>query len=193
MKTEDEKIFNGLRNGDLEMIHYIYTTFFPTVENMVIKLNGNKEDAQDIFQDALTFMYMSLQEKKIECKFSFGSMIYTIARNKRIDSIRRACKRENINIQELPDEQIEYTEDNARLYDEIEKFSLYEKHFNLLSPECQKILKFSMQDMSLKEITYLLKFKNDDYTKHRRYKCKEHLMKSIFNDPAYKELKYDEH
>ena len=188
--SEDEKIIKGFIDGENKVISYIYKTFFPVIEKMILKFDGTKEDACDIFQDSLILMYQNLKEKKVNIsKHCFGSVLFTIARSKQLDLLRHKNTATVINNDIKKEKDI--SEDVSVLFDEIEKDMLFEKHFNKLSHECQEVLKYSLQNIPLKEITRLMNFKTDDYTKHRRYKCKEYLMNSIINDPKYGELKYD--
>lgn len=192
MNLEDEKIIMGFLNGDNEVICYIYKTFFPVIENMILKFDGSKEDARDIFQDSLILIYMNLKEKKkIKPNLCFGSLLFTVARNKQIDLLRHRLAVSLFNKENNHEEEIVVPEEVTDLFKEIEKYILYERYFNSLSPECKKLLKYSLQDIPLKRITLLMNFKTDDYTKHRRYKCKEYLMNSIIKDPKYHKLRYD--
>lgn len=192
MNFGDEEILNGFINRDNKVMCYLYKKYFPLIEQMVLKFDGNIHDTSDIFQDSLILIYMNIEEfKKNKSKFNFGSIFFTIARNKQRDLLRHRQSVSFINNFISPEVENEVSFDITGILEEEEKVKLYEKHFKFLNYECQKLLKYSLQNLTLKEITRRMKFKTEDYTKHRRYKCKEFLMNSIYKDPIYSELKYE--
>jgi DNA-directed RNA polymerase specialized sigma24 family protein len=191
MILSDKDLLNGIRNGDRETIGYVYKTFFPVVQGIISSLHGSKEDAHDIFQESLMIVYSKLLNEQLNLTCSLKTYLCTIARNLGTVAMRQkstfsfsAVDDDFLNISSLIEEPV-------LLPEEEEKRLLYEKHFNLITNECQKLLKYCMLELSIKRITVLMHFKSDDYTKVRKNKCKEYLMKSIFSDPTYKELTYE--
>lgn len=187
----DKNLLNGIQNGDRETIGYIYKTILPAVEGIIFSLNGSKEDAKDIFQEALMLIYSKLLDEKLILNCSLKTYMCTIARNLRIKAMRHKGTFSLSVVDEGIVYETQLIEEPVLIPEEEEKKLLYEKHFILISDECQKLLKYFILELSLKRITSLMHFKNENYTKFRRNKCKEYLMKSIFSDPKYKELTYE--
>ncbi len=66
---------------------------------------------------------------------------------------------------------------------------LFNKHFNQLSEDCQKILTMFFNDQSVEEIRVALNYKDLHHAADRKYRCKKSLIKRIVNDPLFKRLK----
>lgn len=193
MELSDQELLNGILKGDREMIRNVYRLIYPSVEGIVLSLYGSKDDAHDIFQESLLVIYSKLIENKFELKSSLKTYMCALAKNMTWGILRKRKKNFRIDFNE-PSHKIAETlfEDESLSYDlEEEKTRLYEKHFELLQLDCQKLLKYFFLDLHVKQITFLMRFNSDSYTKSRRGKCKEFLMKSIFEDPLYKKLNYE--
>jgi DNA-directed RNA polymerase specialized sigma subunit len=68
----------------------------------------------------------------------------------------------------------------------LEKINLLQKYLLAMDKECQRLLRLFLQKLSLKEITEMLGFSSADYTKFRKYQCKNRLKKQIMEDPYCK-------
>ena len=82
----------------------------------------------------------------------------------------------------------EYDHDFMEAADKNEKFKLYQKHFQMLGTDCQKLLQLFFDKVSLKQITQIMGFNSEKYVKKRKFKCKEYLVTSIKQDLNYKKI-----
>jgi hypothetical protein len=73
-----------------------------------------------------------------------------------------------------------------------ERYRLYQKHFQNLGKDCQKILQMFFNKIPLRQIAQVMGFKGEKYAKKRKYKCKEYLIKSIKQDMEYKKILEDD-
>ena len=73
-----------------------------------------------------------------------------------------------------------------------EKYGLYQKHFNTLSTDCQKLLQLFFEKVPLKEIAGLMGYKSEKYAKKRKFKCKELLVNRIKQDTEFKKILEDD-
>jgi hypothetical protein len=83
------------------------------------------------------------------------------------------------------------TEDVYEIHEYNERMFLYRSHFNRLSEKCKKILSLFLDGHTVKEITVIMGYGNDQHTKNRRYRCKKSLINSIRTTFGYKELGYE--
>ena len=65
------------------------------------------------------------------------------------------------------------------------KWALFNKKFNQLAEECQKVLKMLFAKRSSKEIAEAMGY-SEDYAKRKKYKCKISLAELIQSDPEYR-------
>ena len=83
---------------------------------------------------------------------------------------------------------IELKEEPFKIENEDLRVSLYQKYFQELPEDCQKILQLTVQDMPQKEIARVLGFKSENYVKKRKHYCKDFLIRKIKEDPLYNDL-----
>lgn len=188
----DEAIIEGLRLRSDYIIKYIYQELFPMILYLVTKNNGNEEDAEDVFQDSLIIVFKKIRANELDLTCSFRTYLYSISRNLWLQKLskQKQFSREFSDIEGyITMSDYALSEKNQ---DEIEKFRLYQQHFLMLSPDCQKVLLMFMEKVSLKDIAVEMGFKTEKYAKTRKYLCKEELKKRIINDPKCQKFLSDD-
>jgi len=70
----------------------------------------------------------------------------------------------------------------------IERKTVFLKHYNELTQDCQKIIKYFLNGLSISEITKMMGYNSEQHTKNRRFRCKRTLIEKILHNPYYKEL-----
>ncbi|MCB0766328.1 MAG: sigma-70 family RNA polymerase sigma factor [Flavobacteriales bacterium] len=83
----------GLRRNDVKTLSGLYAKHFPTVRGYVLQNSGTEDDAQDIFQESITVLWLSVKEGRIVPEADPGGFIYRVAKNKWLDVIRSAAHR----------------------------------------------------------------------------------------------------
>ncbi len=81
----------GLRRNDPATIRALYTQHFPAVRHYVVKNSGTGSDAQDVFQEAVTVLWMNVKEDRLVSDSDPGAYLYRVARNKWLDVVRSAA------------------------------------------------------------------------------------------------------
>lgn len=187
MQNYNEKeIIIGIKEQDNSVLSYVYKKFFKEIKYFIIRNSGNEDDAKDIFQEALIVIYKQTKEENLELTCGFYTYLYSVSRFIWLKQLKR--KKIVLNdIYELG-EATELQEDLLALFDDYEKYGLYQTHFKELGDDCKKILKLFFENYSLKEIAEIMGYKSENYAKKKKFYCKEFLVKSILNDPKYKEL-----
>jgi hypothetical protein len=82
----------------------------------------------------------------------------------------------------------EFDHDFSELVEKNERFKLYQKHFQLLGSDCQKLLQLFFDKVPLKQIAQIMGFSGEKYVKKRKFKCKEYLITSIKQDVSFRKL-----
>ncbi|MBL0128730.1 MAG: sigma-70 family RNA polymerase sigma factor [Flavobacteriales bacterium] len=83
----------GLRRNDPATIRSLYTHHFPTVRQYVLQNSGTTNDAQDIFQEAITVLWMNVKEGRFNTGADSdpGGFLFRVAKNKWLDTVRSAA------------------------------------------------------------------------------------------------------
>ncbi|MBN1183908.1 MAG: sigma-70 family RNA polymerase sigma factor [Bacteroidales bacterium] len=191
IKSIDAELITGLKNEDQRAINEIYRRYFQTINQFIIMNHGNKEDAKDIFQEAMMVVFENTRKKSLELTCSLKTYIYSIVRNiwykkgrstNNLPEFINSSDKDEILENVIDEEDIELIKWNER------RVFIY-KMFNQLTKNCQKLLKLFLDGLNLVEVTNIMKFKNVQYTKNQRYRCKKSLITKMRNNPRYYALK----
>lgn len=190
MKTyNDEQILKGILRHDNLILQYIYKQYYYKVYLFIQRNSGNEDDANDIFQEAIIIMYRKLKENDITIETSsFQGYFFSICRLLWLKQLeKRRMEQEKIN-DILPYQKDIYDDNLSELVEKNERYSLYQKHFNTLSTDCQKLLQLFFEKVPLAEIAKIMGYKGEKYAKKRKYTCKELLISRIKQDTNFKKI-----
>lgn len=187
MKKEKKDILSLIVEGDAKTINQLYQKCFPSIRQLVLSNSGLLEDAEDIFQEALVVLYRKIKDNTLILNCALSTYIYSICRNMWLDRLRRQSK--TIGVIDGDREIIDLDDDTVETIYQNDRYRLYQKHFKNIGEGCKKLLTLFFKGEPMKLITKVLGFGSEQYTRKRKFKCKEKLVNSIKSDPLYKELK----
>ncbi len=177
------EIIDGLRRRDNRVLKYVYKAHYPSVVKLVLMNSGTEDDAKDIFQEALIVAFRNIREKAdFSLESSFQTYIYSIARLLWLKHLRNS-RNQDKNLKENHP-YIEFEEPKPFREEDI-RYAIYQRAFVKIPPDCQKILKMSVDGIPQKEIADTLGFKSENYIKKRKHFCKEYLIGKIKEDPEF--------
>jgi len=182
--TTDELI-TGIAARKNNVIKHIYKTCYNPVRKLVLMNKGTDEDAKDIFQEALFTIYQKITQQKFQLNCSFSTYMYSVCRFLWVRELTKKKESDDIT-DEFPD-----LVSSGSLDQEIELAGLkiFQKHFNELCEECQKVLTLYFRDISLEEISKIMGYNNIQMARDKKHRCKQNLLDNIYNDPEYQKLK----
>ena len=172
----------GIASGDPRIIEEIYQNFHQPIIQLVTTNNGTVEDAKDVFQEALIFVYLKSKESDFELRHSFLTYLYVVCKNIWSNRMRKNSRTAISLTDDLSAEWIDELEWN-------EQYRLYRKQFRRLGEGCQRVLELYFDRVSMAEIARRMGFASEGYAKKRKFVCKKKLMRWIQKDPEFKELK----
>jgi len=103
------------RNRDADAFHELFVMFSPRIKAMLIRQGADPETAEEIVQETMLSVWRKAH-LFAESKGSFSTWIFTIARNLRIDKLRR-----NVIWQDLGVEIDERPSEDDSPYDELQR------------------------------------------------------------------------
>ena len=160
-------LLEALRVGKREAIQKLYEDFFPGLLLFVRNNQGNDEDAKDLFQECLFFLYRHLRKsdgKEIENLPAYFRAMY---RNRWYHHLNRKVKEDEL----LRDYEIVVSGEDYYYY-------LYLIAFEKLGDDCKQVLKYYIEGKNTQELARLLDT-SVDYAKRKKYLCKENLKKIV--------------
>ncbi len=182
----DEEIIKGIQSQNNDVLLYIYRKDLRSVRYYIEKNSGTDKDAEDIFQDALIFVYYKIRDGALELKSSFHTYLFSVVKIYWLKHLEQRERRKT-NHEECD----KFISENEGLLEDIiktERRNIFIKHFNELTPDCQKIIKLFIRGLTISEITKLMGYNSEQHTKNRRFRCKKILIEKILQDPYFKEM-----
>ncbi|MFT4601177.1 MAG: RNA polymerase sigma factor (sigma-70 family) [Arenicella sp.] len=171
----ENKIINYLQVGKQEKAFARLYKYFPKVEKHILVNSGSKEEALDIFQDALVLLYQKVNagDMKADTKidgFLINSCKLLWSNELRKKKVRKGDDSGLGNIQ---------NEDELDALDEKEsKFKIVDQALQNLGIKCKKILElFYYKSLSMDEIAKEFGYKSVKSAKVQKYKCMESARK----------------
>ena len=180
-------LIKGIRNHDSSILEHVYNTHYPIIEGYITHNQGSREQARDIFQDAMIIVYKRVKSDELELTCKFGTYLYAICKNIWMQERKKYLQR----TQKLRQQPLEVNDpgpaDDPLLQNHLT--DLFNKHFDALSKDCQKILSMYFNNFSVEDIRAAMNYKDLHHTADRKYRCKKSLINRIVNDPLFKRLK----
>lgn len=181
----NDSILEGLKSRNSQIINHIYKQSYAQVKFFVTSNNGTVMDAEDVFQDAIVLIYKNIAKEGFQLTCSFSTYLYSICRHLWLQKLSKHNLSYEIVDNVVGHDPWEDAEKFKEMMTESEKYKLFQKHFNMLKQDEQKVLALYMSKTPAKEIARIMGFKSDKYAKFRKYLCKEKLKNLISNDEQF--------
>jgi len=183
----DKALIKGIRNHESPVLQHVYDTYYPIIEGYIVHNQGSRDQARDIFQEAMIVVYNKVKLGQLELTCKFGTYLYAICKKMWIQERKKYLLRNEKLKQQAMMVQDPGPADEPLLQNHLNH--LFNKHFGDLSTDCQKILSMYFNNFSVEDIRTAMNYKNLHHTADRKYRCKKSLVKRIVNDPLFKRLK----
>lgn len=132
-----------LKNGDEKAFVAVYRTFHTALYAYAMSFLKSKEMAEEIVQDV--FLTIWLCREDIDLSKSFRSYLFTIARNRVFNALKKTASDQNLR-QQLYSVQRPYVSDTDRLLLESEMTIIHQKAMQKLPPKRRRIFIMSLME-----------------------------------------------
>lgn len=177
----NEEILVGIQEENPEVFRYIQFKTFPVIYKFIKQNKGTKENADEIFQDALIVVFKKNTKGSLQLRCKFTTYFIGICKT--------IWKYNYKNGNPLVIDAVDVVEDEKEiedLYKESKEFQLYRKCFKQLKDRQQKILLASLSNKPYKELFMDFGFKSTDVFKTEVNRIKKRLIENIVSDPNFK-------
>ena len=184
--TKEEHI-TAILSGDAKGLQRIYDLYLNRIARFITSKGGNVDDAKDVFQDALIIIFEKAQQPEFILSSQFYTFLYGVCRNLWGNRLKKKRPSEVINSDDAT-----YTsgEDIQQLIEEEETNRVFWDAFELLGEDCKQLLQLFFEKKKMEEIKELLNYNSVNYTKKRKFKCKEKLLTLVRKDQRFPELEF---
>jgi len=149
----------------------------PVVEHLVLSKGGSKEDAKDIYQEALIIFCRKAKDEQFQLTSAIGTYLYSTCRFLWKDEL----KKRNKTSFEFDGELSSTEEDNLlKAIEQERKYHLAEEALSTIGDKCLNLLKlFYFEGMRMIAIATKMGFSSEKIAKNQKYKCLERARKKL--------------
>ncbi|NNF02556.1 MAG: sigma-70 family RNA polymerase sigma factor [Bacteroidia bacterium] len=173
----DGAIIKAIENGGSQlesvMLHFYKDSAIRAKVYYFIKQNnGNIHDAEDIFQDGMKNLIISVRSKRYKATGSVEAYIFATCRNLWYKKFKNK-------IREKPDVEINYTVedlDPLMVLEKKEKLQVVDELMGKLGDKCRRVLELWNLDYSMKEIAEKLEYKSEGMARKKKHECLQKLL-----------------
>lgn len=167
----DTEILDALREGRDQAAFKALYGHLPTITRLVRANSGDRDDAKDVFQDALIILHRKVREGGFTLSAGLGTYLYAVCRNLWREELRRRGK---VLRGWEPVEEADGPADMAALLAREAEHSMAEKALRTLGEKCLDVLRrFYILREPMTVIASALGFAGEGAAKTRKYKCLE--------------------
>lgn len=170
LKLLHERKYNPAMKG---LYHY-----FPVVKKHILKNNGSKEEAEDIFQESLIILCNKVTKPDFHLTAGLNTYIYGICKLLWLEELKKKNKSLKSEFIEGLDEErvMEITGD----IEDDKKRSLAQQAVMQLGQKCKELLElFYFKQRTMKEIAIQLGFATEKVAKNQKYRCIEKAKENL--------------
>jgi RNA polymerase sigma factor (sigma-70 family) len=168
----DDQIIQMIKNGKNENAFLALYKHFPMIRKMVKSKGGEKEDAEDIFQEALIILFRKVTETDFKLTAKISTYLFSICRYLWKDQLIKRGKFQQFEFELNIDKDEE--ESLNEIHRTENKLLLADKILNELGDRCRELLiLFYNETMKLKDIAAKMGYSSENSAKNQKYKCLE--------------------
>ena len=185
MISTEQDYVKVITQGDMPGLKQIYQKFLPRISRLITSKGGTREDAKDVFQDAIVLIFEKAEQGKLQLTSNFYTLLAGICRKLWANRLRKKSGNEvTFSGDETFINQMVQEEDVTK----VEQGQVFWAAFKKLGADCRKIMQMYFEKKSMEEITKKMGFKSVSYSKKRKFQCKEKLVQLVKKDQRYQEL-----
>ena len=180
-----QKVVDALKRNDSKTLNRLYSINYWKIEALVLKNNGTKAHAKDVYQEAFLAVWQNVKQDKFKprSESSINGYLYSIAKNKWMDILRSKGYRKTIVESQMSHFEIK-DDENHGVDDKILKDKQLEdvmQAFKELEHACKNLLlKFYFEKKSMKNIANDLEL-DAASTRNKKYRCMQKLRQIALN------------
>ena len=156
-----EQILEGIRRKDEHILRFIYSDTYPSVEKFITSNNGNGQDSEDIFQEAIVILYRKVAEEDLVLENGFKTYLISICKNIWFRELekRKWTVKSSTKIEEVPEPPVDLDQPENELK------RIIQKHLLNMDPKCRELLAMFYNEVAVEDIKLGLGFSSDAYTR----------------------------
>jgi RNA polymerase sigma factor (sigma-70 family) len=167
---QDEQIISLIVMNKSDKALSILYKHLPMIRKLVVSNGGTREDAEDIFQEALIILCRKIKAGNFVLTAKLSTYLFSVCRFLWKDEQRKR----KISFSADDTDNIPWEENIPALIEQEHKARLAEKALQQLGGRCKELLLLFYQgSMKLKDIAVRMGYSSENTVKNQKYKCME--------------------
>ncbi len=177
----DQDIINLIKENKYNPAMKGLYAYLPVVKKFVLKNNGTRQEAEDVFQEGLVIFCNKAIKSDFLLTASINTYLYSVCKLLWLHELKKKNKT-------IKNDFIELTDLNLvdEINEDIEKDKSAKQAQNALiklGEKCKEILElFYFKKLSMKEIASKLGFASEKGAKNQKYRCIEKVKENLKNE-----------
>jgi RNA polymerase sigma factor (sigma-70 family) len=185
---DEQNLIEDLKNNQAAAFDYVYRQYYKMTAQHVGTNRGTKDDAQDVFQEALIVLVKNLRKPDFNLSAKVSTYLFAISKKYWLYKLRgdrgSAVEIENLNTDHLREDEDDLFGEND--YDV--KHSIIGEVFHQMKEDCRELLtQYYFNKSALGEIAKKMGW-SDDFVKVKKRRCMEALKTLVQQHNSYQLL-----
>ena len=183
----DEQIINGIKTRDNLVLTYLFDEYLEKIIKYVTRNKGTKQEAEDVFQDAIEIIFFQVRKNDFKLKKTFDAYFTVIYQNKWKTEVKLKNKQEKISAfqETLAYEEIDIQNEIKR--EQLRK--LTNDEYIKLDKESRTLINlFYFEKKTMAEIAYKMDYKDGNSAKTLKCRAVAKLKELIKATTIFKRI-----
>ena len=170
-KISDRTLLDKLKTEDSASFDLLYTFYFPSIASYIMHNMGNREDAEDIFQESVVVLLLKVRQPDFVLTSSLKTYLYAVAKNLWLKRLRDS--KLIIFDEESPLTNQNISEDIPfEIHPEISEEEKVNDWLERITDNCKRILKaIYFFEEPMENLMIRMGWKNKHTANNQKYKC----------------------
>jgi len=176
-QTEQDRILlQRLKENEQEAYLSLYQLYYPDLASCVIRNSGNREDAEDVFQEILLVLLHKIREEHFQLNAELKTFLYSINKNQWLKKLR--SRHTNLPLVDIEHFDIA-TEVTIDVQQPQQSKSWLQRLFENITGHCMVLItRIFLKQHEPAVLINELGYKNNHSFQNQKYKCINQLRKA---------------
>lgn len=171
-KYSDQKVLEEIRNGNEDMLEYLYLRHTNMVTSFILKNNGTRDDVSEILQETVIAGWQNMMKPSFLLQSKISTYLMAIAKNLWYKELKKRSRFTVV------DESMK--ERGSADHRNNMDLSLIRKMVDSLDDTCKELLSlFYFDGMDQQSIAERMGFANSQTVKAKKYQCFKRLEQAV--------------
>ncbi len=174
-KNDDSNLIERMKAGDNTAFSDLYSLYFPVINNYIINQGGQRDDAQDIFSEAVLAIFQHAKREDFFLTVSLKTYLFAICQRRWINEAHKMSRRKVILKADFSESKLEEKENPLSILEDVDNKEFLMKALGQIGERCKMLLSYYSQNYSMAEIAQIQGYSSPDMVKKELYRCRIRL------------------